>query len=92
MGSYGQPPKLILTIRREGDHLSVQENDEPKQDLFPESETRFFSKVAEDVFTFEGDSRGRATKMILHTGGKNMPFNRIDQTRATKLRPGSARN
>ena len=92
VGSYGQPPNLILTIRREGNHLSIQQNDEPKQDLFPESEMQFFSKVAEDVFTFEGDSRGRVTKMILHTDGKNMPFNRIDQTRATKLRPGSARN
>jgi CubicO group peptidase (beta-lactamase class C family) len=36
---YGEPPNLILTIRREGDHLSVQENQEPKQELFPERET-----------------------------------------------------
>jgi len=78
VGRYGDPPNLILTIRREGDHLSVQENDEPKQDLFPESERQVFSKVADDVYSFELDSQGRTTTMILHTGGKDIPLKRID--------------
>jgi CubicO group peptidase (beta-lactamase class C family) len=78
VGRYGEPPDLILTIRREGDHLSVQENSEPKQELFPESERDFFSKVADDMFTFDVDSTGRATKMTLHTGGRDIPVKRID--------------
>ena len=78
VGRYGEVPDLILTIRREGDHLTVQENDEPKQQLFPESERDFFSKVADDVFTFEVDSQGRVTGMILHTGGRDIPIKRID--------------
>ncbi len=77
-GHYGEPPSLILTVRREGNHLSVQENDEPKQELFPESEREFFSKVADDEFSFEVDSQGRATTMILHTGGRDIPIKRID--------------
>ena len=78
VGRYGDPPNLILTIRREGDHLSVQENDEPKQELFPESERQVFSKAADDVYTFEVDSQGHATMMTLHTGGENIPLKRID--------------
>ncbi|PYX30165.1 MAG: serine hydrolase [Acidobacteria bacterium] len=78
LGRYGDPPNLILVVRREGDHLSLQENDEPKEELFPESERDFFSKMADDVFTFEVDSRGRATLMTLHTGGKDIPLKRID--------------
>ena len=78
VGRYGNPPNLILTIRREGDHLSVQENDEPKQELFPESERQVFSKAADDVYTFEVDSQGHATMMTLHTGGENIPLRRID--------------
>ena len=78
VGRYGEPPNLILTVRREGDHLSVQENDEPKQDIFPESEKDFFSKVADDVLTFEMDSQGHTTRMILHTGGRDIPIKRID--------------
>jgi len=76
-GRYGDRPDVILTIRREGDHLSVQENDEPKQDLFPESELDFFSKN-DDVFTFEVNSKGRAAKVIVHTHGLDLPVKRID--------------
>lgn len=78
VGRYGEPPNLILTIRREGDHLSIQENDEPKQELFPESETDFFSKIADDVFTFEQDAQGRVVRMVLHTEGRDLPVHRID--------------
>jgi len=78
VGRYGEPPDLILTVRREGSHLSVQENDEPKQDLFPESEQEFFSKMADDEFTFELDTQGRVTRMVLHTGGRDIPIKRIE--------------
>jgi CubicO group peptidase (beta-lactamase class C family) len=78
VGRYGLPPDIVLTIRREGDHLSVQENDEPKQDLFPESETDFFSTASDDAYTFHTDSQGRTTAMILHTGGKDIAVKRIE--------------
>jgi CubicO group peptidase (beta-lactamase class C family) len=77
-GRYGEPPTLILTIRREGDHLSIQENDEPKQELFAESEREFFSKVSSDELTFETDSAGRVTGMTLHVDGRDIPIRRID--------------
>jgi CubicO group peptidase (beta-lactamase class C family) len=78
VGRYGTPPDLILTVRREGDHLSVQENDEPKQELLPESETDFFSTVADDVMAFQVDSAGKVTGMTLHTDGKDIPIKRIE--------------
>jgi CubicO group peptidase (beta-lactamase class C family) len=78
VGRYGLPPDLILTVRREGDHLSVQENDEPKQDLLPESETDFFSTASDDVMTFESDSQGKVTAMTLHAEGKDISIKRIE--------------
>jgi len=82
VGRYSIPPNVILTIRREGDHLSVQESvdgsDEPKQDLLGESETDFFSTTADDAYTFQADSSGRVTAMILHTDGKDIPIKRIE--------------
>jgi CubicO group peptidase (beta-lactamase class C family) len=78
VGRCGEPPNLILVIRREGDHLLVQENDEPKQELFPESEKDFFSKVADDVFTFQTDNQNHVTGIILHTGGRDLRTKRID--------------
>jgi CubicO group peptidase (beta-lactamase class C family) len=78
LGRYGNPPNLILVVRQEGDHLSVQENEEPKEEIFPESEKDFFSKTADDIFTFETDDSGRVIRMTLHTGGDNIPLNRIE--------------
>lgn len=78
LGRYGNPPNLILVVRQEGDHLSIQENDEPKEEVFPESEKDFFAKVADDVFTFEIDNQRRVTRMVLHTRGQDIPLNRLD--------------
>jgi hypothetical protein len=82
VGRYSLPPNVIETVRREGDHLSLQEsvdgNAEPKQDLMPESETDFFSTTAEDVYTFQADAQGHTTAMILHTDGKDIPIKRIE--------------
>ena len=78
VGRYGEPPNLILVVRREGDHLSVQENDEAQQEVFPESERDFFSTVSDDVLTFETDTQGRAIRMVVHTGGRDIPIKRID--------------
>jgi hypothetical protein len=78
VGRYGELPNLILTIKREGDHLSIQENDEPKQELFAESESRFFSNLNDDELTFQVDNQGRATAIILHVDGKDIPIKRID--------------
>ncbi len=78
VGRYGVPPDLILTIQREGDHLSIQENDEPKQELFAASQTVFFSKVADDEFTFEMDASGHVTQMVLRSGGKEISIMRIE--------------
>jgi len=77
VGRYGVPPDLILVIRREGDHLSIQENDEPKQELYAASETVFFSKLTDDEFTFELDANGRVTQIVLRTDGKEIPIKPI---------------
>ena len=80
-GRYVFQPNVVLTIQREGDHLSVQENDEPKQELLPESSADFFSTVADDVYTFVSDKEGHVTAVVLHTGGENIEIKRSDSAR-----------
>jgi CubicO group peptidase (beta-lactamase class C family) len=70
-------PNIILTVRWEGDHLTVQENDEPKQDLLPESTTQFFT-VADDVYAFETNARGLVIRMVLHADGRDIPATPIE--------------
>ena len=69
-GTYVFSPTVVLTIRRAGDHLTVQENDETPQDLLPESANQFFSTNADDVYRFESG------RVILITGGREIPIPR----------------
>ena len=78
VGSYGLPPHIVLKITRSGDHLAVQENDEPVQQLLAEGPRTFFSETADDVYTFDVDAQGHATVMTLHTDGRDIPIKRIE--------------
>lgn len=56
----------ILTISRRGPHLFMQYANHPEVELFPKSETQFFTKVSQ--ITFVKDSSGKAVKLRFHTG------------------------
>jgi CubicO group peptidase (beta-lactamase class C family) len=75
VGRY-QIQEIVLTIRRESDHLSVQENDEPKQDLLPESQFDFFSTSSDDAYTFQLDSHGLVSGVVLHLEGRDLVIQR----------------
>ena len=77
VGRYAIPEATLTITRGEGDHLIVQENDETPQDLAPEGDREFFSTTADDEYTFEVDDKGRATRMVLHTDGKDIPIKRV---------------
>jgi CubicO group peptidase (beta-lactamase class C family) len=74
VGRYRFSPDIIITITRRGDHLAVQENDEPSQEIFPESDGDFFSNVADDMFTFVPDNK----QLVFRTGGKQFTGTRIE--------------
>lgn len=76
VGRYRFSPKIVLAITRVGNTLFVQENDEPKQELGAAGERQFFSKTADDEYSFELDSSGRVITMTLHTDGKDLPMKR----------------
>lgn len=70
VGQYELNPNFIITMTREGDSLMAQPTGQPKFELFPESETRFFMKIADVQFTFVKDDKGAVTHLILHQGGE----------------------
>jgi CubicO group peptidase (beta-lactamase class C family) len=69
VGQYELAPSFILTMTREGDSLMTQATGQPKFELFPESETKFFLKVVDTQVTFVKDDKGAVTHLILHQGG-----------------------
>lgn len=78
VGRYQLAPNFILTVTREGDKLMTQATGQPKVQVFPESERDFFLKVVDAQITFETDSAGRATGLVLHQNGRNIPAKRLE--------------
>jgi hypothetical protein len=77
LGQYQLAPNFVLTIPRDGGQLFVQATGQPKLEIFPESEHDYFLKVVDAQITFETDSQGKATGLILHQNGMNQPARRI---------------
>lgn len=71
VGVYHFTPKFAITITRDGDHLYGQATNQPRHEIFPESERDFFFKVVNAQVTFVTDDEGRATELILHQAGRD---------------------
>ncbi len=76
-GDYELAPGFVLTVLRRGDKLISQATGQPEVELFPESETRFFLKVVDAQVDFVLDASGRATGLVLHQGGRDMPAKKV---------------
>ena len=84
-GRYRVTPDLIFEITREGGHLFAQGFAHvtgqaivlPKFEVFAESEKKFCARVSDNQITFETGREGRATSLILHKAGRDMPAARL---------------
>jgi serine-type D-Ala-D-Ala carboxypeptidase/endopeptidase len=77
IGQYQLAPNFVMTITRDGTQLFVQATGQPKLEIFPESDRDYFLKVVDARITFETDSQGRATGLVLHQNGMNQPAKRV---------------
>ncbi len=91
VGSYELAPSAIIAVTREGDRLFGQLTGQPKFQLFPESQRKFFLKVVDAQLTFNTDAQGKATEAILHQNGRDMTAKRIDEAQAAALATAAAR-
>lgn len=77
VGRYALEKDVILSVTAENGHLYIQENDESKQELLPESPQDFYSAASSDEYTFRFDGSGPAQALILHLGSKNLELKRM---------------
>ena len=68
-GTY-QFPRYSLKMVPEGNHLLVEFDNGGTLPVFPESETRFFSKPWPDLFEFSKNDKGEFTVLTRHRGDK----------------------
>ncbi|MFZ0686580.1 MAG: serine hydrolase [Terriglobales bacterium] len=77
VGRYELAPNFILTVTRDGDRLFGQATGQSKFEMFPEGDRDYFLKIVDAQITFETDSQGKVTGLVLHQGG-DKPAKRIE--------------
>jgi CubicO group peptidase (beta-lactamase class C family) len=77
-GKYELRPGFVVTIAREDASLTAQGTGQPKFELLPESETKFFAAIGELVVTFVKGAGGNVTHFVLTQGGRDQIAKRIE--------------
>jgi CubicO group peptidase (beta-lactamase class C family) len=77
VGEYQIAPNVKITVTREDDKLFGQPTDQPRLQLFAETESEFFLKVVDAQVTFVKDDKGQVTQLLLHQGGQRLSAKKI---------------
>jgi CubicO group peptidase (beta-lactamase class C family) len=77
-GKYEIRPGFVLAVTREGDRLMTQATGQPKFEIFPETQRDYFVRDFDAQLTFETDGSGKATGIVLHQNGQDIPAKRIE--------------
>jgi pimeloyl-ACP methyl ester carboxylesterase len=77
-GVYELAPRMTLAITREGTRIYAQVTGQIKAEIFPESTQEFFYKIVDAQITFLPGDDGRATSLILHQFGRDVPAKRVE--------------
>jgi len=76
-GEYELAPGFTVRFFREGTRFLSQGTGEPAVEIFPESETRFFSEISEATLEFVRDEAGTVTGYVLTLSGRTLHASRI---------------
>jgi Tol biopolymer transport system component len=85
VGFYQLGATAVFTISRDGEHFLVRMTGQPEGEIFPESASKFFSKVLPAQISFKSDANGRVTGLVLHQGGREAAAPRIDEGLAKSI-------
>ena len=77
VGQYELAPDLIVTVTKENNRLFAQATGQPKFELYPESGTKFFARVADIQVTFVKNEKGEVTQLIAHQEGTDTAAKKI---------------
>ena len=71
VGQYELAPKARLVLDREKQHLMAQLTGQPRFEVFPESDTKFFWKIVDAHFTIQRDEKGTVIGLIFEQAPPN---------------------
>jgi hypothetical protein len=77
VGEYNFGQNRAISITKEGDKLFAQRGGAPKSEMFAESETKFFLKVADIKLVFLRDEAGNVSELILYANGQEFRGSKV---------------
>lgn len=84
-GAYELHPNAIMWVTRDGSHYFVRLTGQVAVEVFPEGQSEFFSNEVRAQISFDSDTSGHVTGLVLHQGGMEQPAPRVG-TEAAKAR------
>ena len=77
VGRYRLAENVVFTVTRQGDRLFVQLTGQPRFEVFPESETRYFYRVVDAQITFGRSDDGAVDHLVLHQNDMDQRAERL---------------
>ncbi len=69
VGEYELAPTFIVTVTKEGNQLFVQATGQPRFEVFPETENKFYLKVVQAQITFNKNDEGVVESLTMDQAG-----------------------
>ena len=79
VGRYRLTEDVVFTVTRQGARLFVQLTGQPRFEVFPESETKFFLRVVDAQITFGRAEDGSVDHLVLHQNGVDQRAGRLEE-------------
>jgi CubicO group peptidase (beta-lactamase class C family) len=77
-GKYELNPQFAIVVTEEDDKLYAQGTGQPRIELFPISELKYYTKVVDAQITFVKGDDGKIEKLFLRQNGENMHGNKVE--------------
>ncbi len=87
VGRFAGPTGAIMDVTLKGEQLYVQLRGQPAFPIYAESDGRFFLRVVDATLTFTRDTQARVASVVLHQGGRDVPWQRVAERTAVTLSP-----
>lgn len=85
VGEYQLMPSTVVWITRDGSHYLARSTGQVAFEIFPESQTKFFSNEIRAQYSFDSDASGHVTRLVLHQIGMERHAPRISAQAAKAI-------
>lgn len=77
-GEYELAPNFIIIVTKEGNSLYTQATGQQKNEIYPESQDKFFLKVVAAKIQFNRNKAGEVESLTLFQNGREMPAKKLN--------------